>query len=451
MLRLTCASVAHYQAYQTLQGRVEKDRQAARAAQDELAKVVSEREMQFTQWRAELEIKSKQFEELKDQVIPPHELEEIRFRMAEELDLPNREKCAALEAELERSREDYFQLRRTVEKLKIDKDQLHAEHEQNMMEAAEKHRAVENELNIRISALQVALEDTTEAEELHNLQRELAASRLREKNLLQELAEVRTAKESMRVAVERAGQETRDQVEGVQGDLRKRDFQMEELRRKVAHIERELHQEVEGHQRTEAQLLVWERENGALRRKVDDLEEASRQTTKTQTREREEERASWMREVAQLRKDVDEARRERQDAAAAHDAARSLAEEEYQRRLKALKEEHARRIMQAEDSERKLEAELSQALSDAKNGENDLRSQLAEAQQREEAMRHQVYRGHVMSLLAQARARVAPLGCAHATRRTAAHMCTQMQTQMQAFQAAIWHPTPCIMRVVRRV
>ena len=150
------------QAYQTLQSRAEKDRNAAQATRDELSKVLSEREMQFAQWQAELEIKSKQFEELKDQVIPPHELEEIRFRMAEELDLPNREKCSALEAELERSREDYFQLRRTVEKLKIDKDQLRAEHEQNMMEAAEKHRAVENELNIRISALQVALEDTTE-------------------------------------------------------------------------------------------------------------------------------------------------------------------------------------------------------------------------------------------------------------------------------------------------
>jgi len=189
--------------------------------------------MQFTQWRAELEIKSKQFEELKHQIIPPHELEEIRFRMAEELDLPNREKCSALEAELERSREDYFQLRRTVEKLKIEKDQLHAEHEQNMLEAAEKHRVIENELKIRISALQVALEDTTEVEELHNLQRELNASRLREKNLIQELAEVRTAKEMMRVAKERAAQDTRDKVGEVQCELQRRDAQLEELRRKL--------------------------------------------------------------------------------------------------------------------------------------------------------------------------------------------------------------------------
>lgn len=260
--------------------------------------------MQLSQWRAELEIKSKQFEELKDQIIPPHELEEIRFRMAEELELPNREKCNALEAELERSREDYFQIRRQVEKLKIEKDQLHAEHEQNMLEAAEKHRAVENELNIRISALQVALEDTTEVEELHNLQRELTGSRLREKSLVQELAEVRTEKELMRVAKERASQDTREKIEEVQTDQQRRDLQVEELRRKVQHLERELHQEVESHQRTEAQLLVWERENGALRRKVDDLEEAAKLHNKTQAREREEERAAWMREVKQLRHDL---------------------------------------------------------------------------------------------------------------------------------------------------
>lgn len=194
-------------------------------AREELSRVVSQRDMQFTLWRAELDIKGKQFEELKDQVIPPHELDEIRFRMAEELDLPNREKCSALESELERSREDYFQMRRAVEKLKIEKDQLHAEHEQNMMEAAEKHRAIENELNIRISALQIALEDTTEVEELHNLQRELTGSRMREKNLLQELAEVRTEKEIMRVVKERAAQDTRDKVDEVQAELQRRDFQ----------------------------------------------------------------------------------------------------------------------------------------------------------------------------------------------------------------------------------
>ena len=77
------------------------------------------------------------------------------------------------------------------------------------------------------------MEDATEVEELHNLQRELNASRLREKNLIQELAEVRTAKEMMRVAKERAAQDTRDKVGEVQCELQRRDAQLEELRRKL--------------------------------------------------------------------------------------------------------------------------------------------------------------------------------------------------------------------------
>jgi hypothetical protein len=43
----------------------------------------------------------------------------------------------------------------------------------------------------------------------------------------------------------------------------------------------------------------------------------------------------------------DEARRGREEADTAHETARSLAEEEFQRRLKALKDEHARRLLQA--------------------------------------------------------------------------------------------------------
>jgi hypothetical protein len=47
------------------------------------------------------------------------------------------------------------------------------------------------------------------------------------------------------------------------------------------------------------------------------------------------------------RQDVEEARREREDAVGKHEAARALSEEDYQRSLKALKEDHARRHQQA--------------------------------------------------------------------------------------------------------
>ena len=44
---------------------------------------------------------------------------------------------------------------------------------------------------------------------------------------------------------------------------------------------------------------------------------------------------------------MEEARREREDAVGKHEAARALSEEDYQRSLKALKEDHARRHQQA--------------------------------------------------------------------------------------------------------
>lgn len=59
---------------------------------------------------------------------------------------------------------------------------------------------------------QAAIEDTTELEELHALQRELEAYKSREKQLLKELTDVRTEKENMRVAREKAGLEARDKV-----------------------------------------------------------------------------------------------------------------------------------------------------------------------------------------------------------------------------------------------
>jgi hypothetical protein len=151
-------------AYQALEGRLRDTETAHRVTQQELARVVQERETQFLHWKSELDVKTRQFEELKTQIIPPRELEEIRIRIAEELDLPNRQRCDLLEAELESQRESFFQMRRQIEKLKMENDQMQAEHEQNMAEAMEQHRAVEAELNIRINGLQAALEDTTEVQ-----------------------------------------------------------------------------------------------------------------------------------------------------------------------------------------------------------------------------------------------------------------------------------------------
>lgn len=221
------------QAFGTIQGKFRDSQTAHTATQQELARVVRDRDNKFMAWRSELELKMRQFEELKQQVIPPRELEEIKMRIAEELEVPHRQRCEMLEDELEKQREGFFQMRRQVEKLKMQNDQMRAEHEQNMAEAAEQHRAIEAELNIRIAGLQSAIEDTTEVEELHSLQREVEAFKARERQLLRELGDIRSEKEELRVAREKAGLDARDKVGEAQQRFLTAEAETEELRRRL--------------------------------------------------------------------------------------------------------------------------------------------------------------------------------------------------------------------------
>ena len=89
------------EAYQALEARLRDSEGGHKSTQLELARVIQERDAQFLHWKAEIEVKGRQFEEMRSQVIPPRELEEIRIRIAEELDMPNRQRCDMLEAELE--------------------------------------------------------------------------------------------------------------------------------------------------------------------------------------------------------------------------------------------------------------------------------------------------------------------------------------------------------------
>ena len=60
---------------------------------------------QLSAWRGELEAKQRAFEELTAQVMNPRELEVLRVRLAEELEVPHQERYAALESEAAATRE----------------------------------------------------------------------------------------------------------------------------------------------------------------------------------------------------------------------------------------------------------------------------------------------------------------------------------------------------------
>eukprot|EP00960_Hanusia_phi_P046603 757934-Hanusia_phi.AAC.3 len=331
-------------AYQSLQEKLNEEKYEHENTKIELSKMVKERDMQHAQWKAELDIKAKQFNELKSQIIPPRELDEIRMRMAEELETPIRQKADMLEEELEKQRESYFQLRRQLEKLKFEKDQVQAEYEQDMLEATEKHRAIEAELNIRIAGLQAALDDTTEVQEINELQRDVQSLRVKEKKLLQEIADLRAEKEGLRVAKEVVGQEAKDKIDQMATECSKKEFAMDDLRRKISHLERELEQETEGHKRTEAKLLEWERENSVLQRKLDDMDFNFKQMQRSLVREIDEERASWGKERQQLKMAISKAESMQAELQVNMRTSQDHADETVQKKISAIREDSLKKI-----------------------------------------------------------------------------------------------------------
>ncbi|EKX53017.1 hypothetical protein GUITHDRAFT_161142 [Guillardia theta CCMP2712] len=367
-------------AYQALQDKLNEEKYEHESTRIELSKMVKERDMQHAQWKAELDIKAKQFEELRSQIIPPRELDEIRMRMAEELETPIRQRADMLEEELEKQRESYFQLRRQLEKLKFEKDQMQAEHEQDMLEATEKHRAIEAELNIRISGLQAALDDTTEVQEINVLQREVQSLKVKEKKLLGEIADLRSEKEALRVAKEVAGQEVKDKMDQMATESSKKDFMMDDLRRKISHLERELEQETEGHKRTEAKLLEWERENSVLQRKLDEMDFSMKSMQRSLLREIEEERSSWSKERQQLKMTISKAESMQAELQVNMRASQDYADENVQKKISALREENMKKIAKMEEQMRRESEKREAEVENWKNREEDLQNRLNEAE-----------------------------------------------------------------------
>lgn len=75
-------------------------------------------------WKRQLEIKAKAFESLQKKFAPPKDLEQLRFKIQEELELPHQQKVETLQDEIEKHRQIAFTLRREYEILKSAFDQF---------------------------------------------------------------------------------------------------------------------------------------------------------------------------------------------------------------------------------------------------------------------------------------------------------------------------------------
>ena len=91
-------------------------------------------------WSAELEAKSREFEELQAQLVPPRDLEAMRLKLIEETEAPWRERARASEAELERARASAAALKREAEQLKAAHEAASLEHRAQLREVQVKQQ-----------------------------------------------------------------------------------------------------------------------------------------------------------------------------------------------------------------------------------------------------------------------------------------------------------------------
>jgi hypothetical protein len=141
----------------------------AQALEREKEAASAEHAEQRERWSAQLDAASREFESMREQLIPPSELEAMRLRLVEEATAPWRSRAAEMEAELHAARAEAASARREAERHRAAHESLALEHASAMREAEARH---ETALAEAMAKLDMALvEETGRAEPLERMRR----------------------------------------------------------------------------------------------------------------------------------------------------------------------------------------------------------------------------------------------------------------------------------------
>lgn len=78
----------------------------------------------IAKWKRQLEVKARAFENLQKKFAPPKDLEQLRFKIQEELEGPHQQRVENLQDEIEKHRHFAFNLRRECEIVKTEYEQF---------------------------------------------------------------------------------------------------------------------------------------------------------------------------------------------------------------------------------------------------------------------------------------------------------------------------------------
>lgn len=145
-------------------------------------------------WKEQLERKARELEELETQMAPPRDLELLKAKIHQQVEAKNRVEQDALQAENEKYRALFLEVRHQHELLKTEFEQYSIEQTREMGSQKALHRNEIEELMRQVRKLQEQLEEVSDDSRLRLALREKEEVIQRERNLRAENEELRQSK-----------------------------------------------------------------------------------------------------------------------------------------------------------------------------------------------------------------------------------------------------------------
>ena len=161
----------------------------------------------------------------------------LRIRLIEELEVPYRNRFEQLQQELELSREQFYAQRRETGVLREEFESMASLHVKELEGVRDEYELKLGELRARLRSMQALAEDTTDKERMAGFYRENIALKSNNNQLLQELEDVRKAKENAIIEREQGAAKHAKALADEVMTARTLQLQKEQLERRVDHLE----------------------------------------------------------------------------------------------------------------------------------------------------------------------------------------------------------------------
>ncbi|OQR86933.1 hypothetical protein ACHHYP_09730 [Achlya hypogyna] len=177
-------------------------------------KVASDRQHEALvhKWKAQLESKAREFEALQKQLAPPKDLDQLRMKIQDEVELPHRQRVQSLQMDIDKFREMFFNARRDYEILKTEHDQTIIDHGSEIESMVATHAIVVQDLKRKLEAAEEKAEDMSMVERVRKMEHD-------RENLLGENLKLRAELEQLRAAKNDLFHSAEVQATKLQGSL----------------------------------------------------------------------------------------------------------------------------------------------------------------------------------------------------------------------------------------